>query len=252
MDEQRQRTGLFSTLKQVLKSQGLRYRDLAELMNTSEPTIKRLFKDQDCKLSRLMDICKVIGVNFTDLVELSSNSPTEPTVLSIEIESALVGNPGLMSFFMLLVSDFDLKTIASQNNLQQTDIYLYLRELEKLSLIRLGQGNQFYFVVNRPIKWRSDGPMLQTLVRVNKRFIAEAISSHTGTNYPFYSASRLLSETSSKQFYQEVDNLYFRFQQQATLDQMFYPTEELKPFKLVATTTPFDLPSYFKVPAFTR
>ena len=66
MDEQRQRTGLFSTLKQVLKSQGLRYRDLAELMDTSEPTIKRLFKEQDCKLSRLMDICKAIGVNFTD------------------------------------------------------------------------------------------------------------------------------------------------------------------------------------------
>jgi len=250
MDEQRQRAGLFSTLKQVLKSQGLRYRDLAELMNTSEPTIKRLFKEQDCKLSRLMDICKAIGVNFTDLVELSSNTPTEPTVLSIEIESALVDNPGLMSFFMLLVSDFDLKTIASQNNLQQTDIYLYLRELEKLSLIRLGQGNHFYFVVNRPIKWRSDGPMHHTLVRVNQRFIAEAIGSHTGSNYPFYSASRLLSDASSKQFYQEVDNLYFRFQQQATLDQMFYPAEELQPFKMVATTTPFDLANYFKVPEF--
>jgi len=250
MDEQRQCAGLFSTLKQVLKSQGLRYRDLAELMNTSEPTIKRLFKEQDCKLSRLMDICKAIGVNFTDLVELSSNTPTEPTVLSIEIESALVDNPGLMSFFMLLVSDFDLKTIASQNNLQQTDIYLYLRELEKLSLIRLGQGNHFYFVVNRPIKWRSDGPMHHTLVRVNQRFIAEAIGSHTGSNYPFYSASRLLSDASSKQFYQEVDNLYFRFQQQATLDQMFYPAEELQPFKMVATTTPFDLANYFKVPEF--
>jgi len=31
---------------------------------------------------------------------------------------------------------------------------------------------------------------------------------------------------------------------------MFYPAEELQPFKMVATTTPFDLANYFKVPGF--
>jgi DNA-binding Xre family transcriptional regulator len=250
MDEQRQRTGLFNALKQVLKARQIRYRELAELMNTSEPTIKRLFKDQDCKLSRLIDICQVIGVSFSDLVELAGNTPTDPTVLSIEVETALMSKPGLMEFFMLLVSDFDLNTIAQQNNLQQSDIYLYLREVEKLGLIRLGQGELFHFEVSKPIKWRSDGPLYQTLVQVNQRFIKEAITSHTGSNYPFYSASRLLSETSSKQFYLEVDSLYQRFQQQASLDQMFYPSEDLQPFKLVVTTTPFDLKSYFKVPTF--
>lgn len=248
--EQRQRTGLFASLKQVLKAQGIRYKDLAEKMNTSEPTIKRLFSEQDCKLSRLMEICEVIGISFTELVELVTNQPIIPSVLSLETEQNLASRPGLMSFFMLLVSEFDIESIIEHNQLSKHDGYLYLRELEKLELIRVRQDDSYYFLVNRPILWRLDGPLHSTLVSVNQNFIKESISQNKNDAYPFYSASRLLSPNSIKQLNQDVDNLYQSFQKQAVLDQMFYPRAELSPYKMVSTLGPFDLVKYFKVPSF--
>lgn len=248
--EQKQRSGLFASLKQVLKAQGLRYKDLAEKMNTSEPTIKRLFAEQDCKLSRLMEMCEAIGVSFTELVELAANQTVYPTELSFETEQALASKPGLMSFFMLLVSEFDIDFIVERNQLSKQDGYLYLRELEKLELIRLRQDDSYYFLVNRPILWRLDGPLHSTLVSVNQGFIKESISRNNKEKYPFYSASRLLSPNSIKQLSQDIDNLYQSFQKQAALDQMFYPREELLPFKTVLTLGSFDLAKYFKVPPY--
>jgi transcriptional regulator with XRE-family HTH domain len=248
--EQRQRTGLFGSLKQVLKAQGIRYKDLAELMHTSEPTIKRLFAEQDCKLSRLMEVCEVIGISFTELVELAAKQPITPTVLSLKTEQTLASQPGLMSFFMLLVSEFDIDSIIRHNQLTIHDGYRYLRELEKLELIRLRQDNSYYFLVSRPILWRLDGPLHPTLVKVNQSFIEESISHHNRDNYPFYSASRLFNPDSIKHLNQDVDDLYQSFQKQAALDQMFYPSEELAPFKMVATFAPFDPVKYFQVPRF--
>jgi transcriptional regulator with XRE-family HTH domain len=248
--EQRQRSVLFASLKQVLKAHNIRYKDLAEKMNTSEPTIKRLFADQDCKLSRLMEVCEVVGIGFTELVELAAKKPVTPSELSLETEQALSSRPGLMSFFMLLVSEFDLECIIEHNQLSLQDSYLYLRELEKLELIRLRQDNSYYFLVNLPILWRLDGPLHSILVKVNQSFIKESISKSGSDNSPFYSASRLLSPDSIKQLSQDIDNLYQTFQKQAMLDQMFYPRGELLPYKMVSTLGAFDLVKYFKVPTF--
>ncbi len=250
MEEQRQRTSLFACLKQVLKAQGVRYKDLAELMNTSEPTIKRLFAEQDCKLSRLMDVCDAIGISFTELVELAAKQPVTPTKLSIDTEKALASRPGLMSFFMLLVSEFDVDSITRTNNLNSNDVYRYLRELEKLELIRLRADDSYYFLVNRPIQWRLDGPLHSTLVKVNQKFIGYSISENNNGDFPFYSASRLFSPNSIKRLNREVDELYQSFQKQASLDQMFYPAVELVPCKMVSTLAPFDVVTYFKVPGF--
>jgi DNA-binding Xre family transcriptional regulator len=250
MSEQRYRGSLFHTLKQILKAQGIRYCDLAELMQVSEPTIKRLFQEEDCKLSRLIELCDVLGIKLNDLIELASKTPAEPSQLPLETEQALAADPSLTSFFMLLISELSPEAIAKESNLTEADVYLYLRELEKLELIRLGRNDSFHFTVNRPIRWRVDGPLHDLLVSINQQFIKEALCSHHTTDSPFYSTSRLFSEHSIKQLHEEIDRIYQRFQQQAALDQIYYPTDQLKPYKMVATLTPFNLSKYFSVDRF--
>lgn len=250
MSEQRYRGGLFHTLKKILKAQGIRYCDLAELMQISEPTVKRLFQEEDCKLSRLIELCDVLGIKLDDLIELASKTPSEPTQIPLETELALAADPSLTSFFMLLVGELSLEAIAQESNLTDVDVYLYLRELEKLELIRLGRNDSFHFTVTRPIRWRVDGPLHDFLVRVNQQFIKEAMSNHHANKSPFYSTSRLFSEHSIKQLNEELDRIYQRFQQQAALDQIYYPTDQLTPYKMVATLTPFNLSRYFSVSKF--
>lgn len=250
MSEQRYRGGLFHTLKKILKAQGIRYCDLAELMQVSEPTIKRLFQEEDCKLSRLIELCDILGINLNDLVELASKTPSEPSQLPLETELALAADPSLTSFFMLLISELSTEAIAHESQLSEADVYLYLRELEKLELIRLGRNDSFHFTVPRPIRWRLDGPLHDLLIRINQQFITEAMSNHHSNESQFYSTSRLFSEHSIKQLHEEIDSLYQRFQQQAALDQIYYPTDQLTPYKMVATLTPFNLSKYFSVAKF--
>ena len=249
MDGQQQRSGLFDVLKRVLKAQGIHYRELADMMNVSEPTVKRMFQEQDCKISRLIEICDLIGLSITELVELDTKRTTEATLLSVETEQALADDKGLTSFFMLLVSQFDVETITEQNQLSKADAYLYLRKLEKLELIRLGRQDQVHLRVTRPIRWRLGGPLHKTLVEVNQRFIKQAMGPRQNEGI-FYSTSRLLSPQSIVRLTQEVDELYQRFQKQATLDQLYYPAGELKSYKLVSTIMPFEINQYFSVPAF--
>jgi len=248
MSEQRFRSGLFDTLKQVLRAQGIQYRELSEKLDLSEPTIKRLFQDQDCKLSRLMEICDAIGMSFSDLVAMEQNKPAEPSRLPLDTEQALARKPALMSCFMLLLSGFDSDTIASHYKLSDSDIYRYLRDLEKLELISLGTNNRVHFRVNKPIRWRLDGPLHKLLVEVNQTFLGRVIEQHTDEDYQFYSTSRLLSEHSAEQLQQSLDKVYQQFQQLANQDQLFYPEEQLRPWKLVTAVSPFALQEVFKLP----
>lgn len=252
MESQRQRSSLFVTLKQILKAQGIQYKQLAEMIGMSEPTVKRLFQEQDCKLSRLMDICDQIGLSFSELAEINRSSATPHSRLPLETEHALATDPALFSFFILLISHFDVEEIARQNQLDELDTYQYLRALENLNLIRIGKENRVHLLVPRPIRWRLDGPLHPMLVRVNRDFIQETMDKHSKHTCSFYSTSRLLSTQSIKQLQDDVDTLYENFQKQATLDQLHYPSEQLQPYKLVTAMAPFDLKRYFSVPNFSH
>ena len=175
MQPQQELSGVFAALKQILKAQGMRYRDLAVMLDMSEVTIKRLFQEQDCKMSRLLEICEVLGVSFADLLRLADQAPAEPLHLPEATEQALADRPGLFSCLILLLSGFDARAIAAHNDLPAADVYLYLRELEKLQLIRLGVNDAVHMLISLPVRWRLDGPLHNILVDVNQRFIAEAI-----------------------------------------------------------------------------
>jgi len=250
MEGQRQRSGLFAVLKRVLKAQGIQYRQLAEMMGVSEPTVKRIFQDQDCKLSRLMEICELLGLSINELVELDSAAMTEVSELPLATERKLAADQNLMAYFMLLMTQFSPDEIAYYNQLDASDSYRYLRELEKLELIRLGRNDQVHFLISRPLRWRLGGPLHQMLVGVNQRFVAEVMDNHPRKEAPFYSTSRLLSPQSLARLQGEVDALYQSFQKQATLDQLYYPLDQLQPFKLVTTMAPFQVRRYFSVAPF--
>ncbi|MDI3324640.1 helix-turn-helix transcriptional regulator [Pontibacterium granulatum] len=250
MESQRERSSLFSTLKQVLKTQGIQYKELAEMIGMSEPTVKRLFQEQDCKLSRLLEICDKIGLSFSQLVEINGSNPPPPTLLPLETEQKIAAEPGLFAFFILLINHFEVDQIAHQNNLDEVDCYQYLRVLEQLDLIRLGRGNTVHFLTPRPIRWRLDGPLHQMLVTVNREFIATSMENHHKQGHSFYSTSRMLSEPSIKQLQDDIDALYQNFHKQATLDQMHYVPDQLQPYKLVLAASPFALNRYFAVPKF--
>ena len=60
---------LLKTLKKALKAHGLTYLKIAEALELSEASVKRLFAEQTISLQRLEQICQLMEMEISDLVQ---------------------------------------------------------------------------------------------------------------------------------------------------------------------------------------
>lgn len=245
MKDDQQRENLFSVLKQVLKNRGFNYADIALALNTSEITIKRLFKEKDCKMSRLIEICDIIGISLSDLLSLQERMSQSAQYLPRETERELAKQPKLFIFLLLLVSWVDLKRIAQECQLTENEIYLLLRQLEKLGIIELQPNNKIKYIESLPIRWRLNGPLSEHIKQANMKYISHCIDKEAQPNYEFSAASRLMTESSAAKIQESLRQVKRDFEYLATQDQMFYPAKDLQLSKLVVAMGPFPILKIF-------
>ncbi|MEI6895946.1 MAG: helix-turn-helix transcriptional regulator, partial [Psychromonas sp.] len=65
-----QSQALIGALKLQLKAHGKTYLDVAQHLNLSHASVKRLFSEQTISLNRLEAICDMIEISLTDLILL--------------------------------------------------------------------------------------------------------------------------------------------------------------------------------------
>lgn len=244
MDQSQNLCGIFTVLQQVLKQKGITYKALARSLGVSEVTVKRMFQEQDCKMSRIMQVCEIIDVPFSDLISLLEQAPPKLDSLSKSAEQALLQTEGLLPFFMLLLNDFSVSAICQEQSLSRSDAYLLLRELEKIGLIKMGQGTDFSWQIKRPVKWSVAGPFQHILTKVNQKFVKLCIDEHESAPKAFKSAARKISPATKSQFEQAMEQLYLDFQKQASLDQLYYDDEELQSHKILLAFSSFNIKEF--------
>ena len=246
MNDDQQRDNLFSVLKQILKTRGYTYAKLAAAMHCSELTVKRLFKDRDCKMSRLQEICAIVGMSLADLVDMQERISSSAQYLPRATEQALADDPKIFVFLLLLVSWLDTERIAIECKLSDAQIYQQLRTLEKLGVIELQTDNKVKYLVSLPIRWRLDGPLNGLIKQANMRYICHCIDQAANPDYSFSSASRLMSIESATQIQESLGQVKRDFDYLATQDQMFHPSEQLVHTKLVYAMGPFPILDIFR------
>ena len=245
MNDEQHREHLFATLRQALKSQGYTYAKLGEALDVSELTIKRLFRDKDCKMSRLIEICSVIGMSFSDLVAMQERMQSSAQYLPIEIEKEIAKHPDLFAFLVLLISHISPQKIAEEYGLTDSQLYSYLRELEKLDVLEILTNNDIRFSVSLPIRLRFHGPLSDHIKKANKNFISHCISNDSDPEYCFSAGSRLMRPSSIAQLQEQFAQLQKDFDYLATQDQMFFGNENLQLYKIVYGLGPFPVMKLF-------
>lgn len=240
-DEHQQRESLFLLLKKSIKARGYTYSQLADEMQMSEVSIKRLFKDKDCKMSRLLEICSIIGLSIDELVSMQQRFTQAPEFLPESIEAALAADKTLFLLLILLISQLPISTIQQLLNLPKATLYLHLRELEKLGLIELSHGDNYRFTVPLPIRWRMGGALSQLIKALNKRYVAHCLDHENHPDYAFTTTSRLMTKNSVEQIQKKLRKIREEFDYLSTQDQMFYKAEELHLSKLVFAMGPFPI-----------
>jgi len=236
---------VFGRLKQAMRLRKVNYRQLAAHLNVSEQVIKRLFKDKDCKLSRLIDICRFLNITLDDL--LTAEVKAHYSAVSVEAEQALSEDRQLFIFLVLLISHFTVDDIKKIYELDEPTVYQYLRDLEKLGLIKLGTGVDFQFIIELPIKLSLDGPAMPMVRQLNQHFLHRAMD-YAGDPFVVSSTSRLMRKESIQKIQKELEEVHQKFQNLSRIDQLFYPPEQLNSYKWLSVTGPFDIPSVVNIP----
>jgi transcriptional regulator with XRE-family HTH domain len=150
-------------VKARLRAHGMSYRELAEQVGVSEPTIKRDLSRGKFSLERLDKICEVLGVEVADLLQPAEQAAL--TELSEDQELALVANPKLLLVTYLVVNDWKFSEIVATYRIDENELVNILLKMDKLRIVDFRPPTRMRKVTARNFSWRKDGPVHAYFIR---------------------------------------------------------------------------------------
>ena len=233
---------VFSRLKQILRSRGLTYADLALRLNLSEVSIKRTFASGDCKLSRLKAICRALDLDLHGLLEAESEAIAVAKLLPLPAAEALAVDRSLLSVFILLLNGYSPEHLSDIYNLSSSELYLYLRELEELELLKLGAGMEVQLRVTPPVDFLGHPALAKQVKQLNLDFLDWVFQRKDEPGYLFETSSRHLTDESIAIMRDELRELGARFRRLAHRDALLAPRHQLHGVKFIGVfgSVPFD------------
>ncbi len=162
---------LLQTLKQCLKAQGKTYADVAQTLDLSEASVKRMFSEQHFSLERLDRVCDMLGMEISDLVKQMDASQARIEQLSHRQESDIVQDVSLILVTVCVFNHWTMKNITQYFTLSEEECVLKLLKLDKIGIIELLPQNRIKLLISPNFSWIENGPF--------ERFFRE----HVGQEY---------------------------------------------------------------------
>jgi transcriptional regulator with XRE-family HTH domain len=150
---------LVDALKRLLKAKGMTYAGVAQGLDISEASVKRMFSRRDFTLQRLEDVCRIAGIDFADLTQAITAENAGMTHLTVEQEEEIVSDPTLMLVALCAVGNWTVEQIMQTYNLTLAECVGCLTRLDRRRIIELSPGNRIRPLISRTFSWRPDGPI---------------------------------------------------------------------------------------------
>jgi DNA-binding Xre family transcriptional regulator len=203
-------------IRAILRERGMTYRNLADLMGLSEPTVKRDLGRGDFSLSRLDRICDVLGVTVGDLLRNDRPLANTLTELSQKQEVALTVDSKLLLITYLIVNDWRFSEMMSTYRIDENELISLLLKLDKLRIIEYRPPRRIKKLTARNFSWRKDGPVQAFfLTRVLPDYFN---SSFDGGGDAFHFVGATLSEASRARMKVAIEHLAEEFEGLARRD----------------------------------
>ena len=232
---------VINALKIALKSRGITYAEVAVKIGVSEKTIKRLFRDKDCSLSRLSEICDAINLSLYDLLDFAKRH-TEPQVLLSERQQHFMQeNKHHFFFLFFLIVGYTPEQIREHYNLSELSIFKYLRDLDRMGFIELGDNNRFRLLIEGKPLIQIHGPMKEILKELNTLFLGIVMDESTRATTNFDSTFRYMKEESLRELIQELIGVSEKYRKISHQDEAVLPREKLLPVKWVTMVSEYDI-----------
>ncbi|QQS57126.1 MAG: helix-turn-helix transcriptional regulator [Alphaproteobacteria bacterium] len=139
---------LLQTLKQSLKAQGKTYADVAQTLDLSEASVKRMFSEQHFSLERLDRVCHMLGMEISDLVKKMDASQERIEQLSHRQESEIVQDVSLILVTVCVFNHWTMENITQYFMLNENECLLKLLKLDKIGIIQLLPQNRIKLLIS--------------------------------------------------------------------------------------------------------
>ncbi len=152
---------LIDVMKQELKAQDMTYADVAQALDMSESSVKRMFSKKEMPLTRVDDICRLLNTDFAEISRRVSQAVPLTSELTYEQEIAVSKDPKLLLCAICVLSYWAFEQIVQTYQITEAETTRCLTTLDKLGVIELKPLNRYRLKVAKTFKWRSDGPIRQ-------------------------------------------------------------------------------------------
>ena len=153
-------TGIIvQALKKSLRASSITYADIASTLELSESSVKRLFSEHDFSLKRLDQICQLMNMGISDLMEQLNNDNQSIDQLVLAQEELLVSDLKLLVVAICTINHWTFNEIIARYNIEKTEAIQYLARLDKLKLIELLPNNKIKLLISPHFSWIKNGPI---------------------------------------------------------------------------------------------
>jgi transcriptional regulator with XRE-family HTH domain len=154
-----QTKAIHHALKTALRANGYTYADVAQVLDLSEASVKRLFSDFGFSLQRLEAVCQMIGMEVTDLISSLESNNERLQCLTHEQEDEIASDIVLTLVTVCVLNRWTFEQILDNFKIDFHDCIRKLAHLDRLNLIELMPGNRIKLKISNNFKWLENGPI---------------------------------------------------------------------------------------------
>lgn len=154
-----QTSKLIKTLKKVLKAHGKTYSDVADVLELTEASVKRLFSEESFSLQRLDQICQLLDMEISDLIQQMNEQQEQLQKLTVEQEREITNDITLLLITVCVLNKWTMPDILAHYTLNEHECIQKLAKLDRLKIIDLLPGNRIKLKVAPNFGWRENGPI---------------------------------------------------------------------------------------------
>ena len=210
-----QSTELIKTLKKQLRANGITYLKLAEELDLSEASVKRLFSEESFTIQRLEKICEIAGMDFSDLVMLTQKNLHQLETLTLEQEKEIANDLVLLMITVSVINGYSFADLLHYYEVSEHECIQKLAKLDRLGLLELLPGNRIKLRISPNFRWQLNGPIQKFFQeKLEKEFFSSRFAGEKEKllvlNGLFSSASNKLIQDKMDQFSHEFNDLHRR------------------------------------------
>ncbi len=209
---------LLQQLKTALRQQQIGYDTVAEHLDLSLSSVKRLFSRGGMSLERLEAICELVGLDLVELARLADDKRRALEALTLDQEREVIGDPMLLLVAICALNRWRFDDIQRTYQFDTPELVGHLARLDRLGLLELLPNNRIRLRIARNFAWLPNGPIHQFFVtNVQNEFLkGEFIPGQDVYRFSW----GMLSEASCEALRPKIQELLEFFDARASSDEV--------------------------------